>query len=219
MKSKSVISSNLFNSIAGITDANDWEVSERKINNIRIKLATETPLADSSVLSTEENELVETLANTCPYVGGNAVYYARAIYATSQPDAQYDDRVLCTPPSANRTTGGNTLSFDEEQNLADSLALLALQAKKVDKAMQDAKTHVIVYPNPAKNNIRVTYNCNTNGFITFYNNIGQPIHSEALNADIKTVIINTTNFEPGLYTYKASFKDCASVNGKLVILK
>jgi hypothetical protein len=106
-------------------------------------------------------------------------YYARAIYATSQPDAQYDDRVLCAPPSANRTAGGNTLSFDEEQNLADSLALLALQAKKVDKAMQDAKTHVIVYPNPAKNNIRVTYNCNTNGFITFYNNIGQPIHSEA----------------------------------------
>jgi Secretion system C-terminal sorting domain len=94
-----------------------------------------------------------------------------------------------------------------------------MQAAKVESAMQAAKTHLIVYPNSAKNTVKVTYNCNTNGVFTLYNQMGQVVYTTPLNVDLRTIQINTANFGNGLYTYKATFTGCETVNGKLVILK
>ncbi len=95
-----------------ITSNNEWEINEKYVNAIKLKIISgivdtlgyDTVYTDSlqyitipitSAITVEEKDFLRELANTCPFVGGNAVYKARPLWASYAPGTIYDDRLLC----------------------------------------------------------------------------------------------------------------------------
>ncbi|NRA51934.1 MAG: T9SS type A sorting domain-containing protein, partial [Phaeodactylibacter sp.] len=81
-------------------------------------------LIEGKEMSKEESTLLLRIANMCIAKGGDATSLARSMYATINPDIQFDDVILCSPPPALAapTPTGNALVYPnptsgEEVNL------------------------------------------------------------------------------------------------------
>ena len=78
------------------------------------------------------------------------------------------------------------------------------------------------YPNPAKNYIIVEYNLindSSEGIIYLYSSDGKLQFSKSLNRNKHDCIINTQDWEQGIYFYKFILLGEKDQNGKIVILK
>jgi hypothetical protein len=57
-------------------------------------------LIEGNEMSKEESTLLLRIANMCIAKGGDATSLARSMYAAINPDIQFDDALLCSPPPA-----------------------------------------------------------------------------------------------------------------------
>jgi Secretion system C-terminal sorting domain len=88
--------------------------------------------------------------------------------------------------------------------------------------VDDRKSTVRVYPNPASNSTTVAYRFvdNIGGGIMLYSLEGKFLLKEVLPANENVVVINTSKFDNGIYFYSVYSKTGELVeNGKLIILR
>ena len=149
---------------------------------------------------------IETLANTCPYLGGNAVYKARAIIGMFNPNFHYDDIVICNGQGVYKN---GTTKLQQQLD-----------------AMEQSQQHglldgngITIYPNPASTEITVSYLLDANEKASFiiYDMLGNKIKMITLYGNVNKQKINTSELSSGVYMYKY-IKTCKeSFTGKLVI--
>lgn len=224
---------------SSISSDNDWEMNEKYVNQLTLKvfsgnsdtLGFNTLLSDSlealvipitSPISVEEREFLRDLANTCPFIGGNAVRKARTLWAIFSPGTIYDDRLLCMI-GQNKNTDNSNINIDslyEAQNIENQ----KLQGMNITppinlrhKVLEDGE--VMIYPNPASTQINVEYKCKTNGEFILYNSIGQEVLRTGLTNGNTRVSLLTNDLSKGVYTYKCIFAGCETKMGKITILK
>jgi hypothetical protein len=69
------------------------------INAIYLKYAT----LRARFTQYEDSIRIDNLANHCPYIGGTAVYKARALYAMYAPAGIFDDMKICNAVGVYKT--------------------------------------------------------------------------------------------------------------------
>ena len=208
-----------------IIDGSPWEQNERDINEIYLQIAEQ----GITQISEDNKSFVTSLSNTCPYVGGSAVYKARVLNALQQPNTQYNDRILCIPTAQNKMANGNSSIIQDIDSLNDAMAIAAF-GKPIFNA--EAETHIAketiidsannnisIYPNPTSGQITIIYNCTSNGKFYLYNATGQQVLETELVKENKKAELNLNNLTNGVYHYKINFETCPTTVGKLTILK
>jgi hypothetical protein len=222
-----------------ISSDDDWEMNEKYVNDLKLKIFSgnidtigyDTLYSDSlevltipitSPISAEEKDFLRNLANTCPFVGGNAVYKARNLWSTFSPGNIYDDRLLCIL-GQNKNMDYTNLNIDslyEVQNIENqkSQGMLIKHPINVShNVLEDGE--VLIYPNPASTQITVEYKCKSDGEFILFNSVGQQVLKADLTNGNTKVSLLTNDLSKGVYTYKCIFAGCATQMGKLTILK
>jgi hypothetical protein len=200
-----------------IVNGEQWEMNEKLVNDVQLALFTTEP--DS--IDADSKNFILALANTCPFVGGKAVYKARVLASNWDGAGFYDDRILCMPATANKGGNGNNnedIDIDayyenelKNNRYADGSPIV----KPVIKQLMDGE--VSIYPNPAKGFANISYRCATDGECIVYNQLGQEVVKIDLPTDKNNVDLSIENLAKGVYTYKCKFKNCNDYIGKLVV--
>lgn len=151
-------------------------------------------LSNSSFNATQIADL-RLLANKCPYTDGLGVYEAR---------------VLLAEIDSIGTIYYNPCEYGEE----DRMSIITSEPN-------DESTPLMVYPNPAIDQIKLTYRVNAGDLVTFeiYNIIGEKVMSQRLNSSEEEFSISTAELTAGVYTYKYSINGKSVNTNKLVIVK
>jgi hypothetical protein len=209
-----------------IQNGSDWEMNERNINDIFLQ----TIEIGFNNIDEEHKTFVQTLANSCPYVNGTAVYKARVLNALLQPNATYNDRVLCIPTSQYKMSNGNNnlppnIDID---SLNETLAIAKFGAnlypnKEGSINIVETETtkqtigDAYITPNPATNFINVYYNSATDATLEIYNILGETVTAVKLLKENSTHKLDIANVTNGIYTYKIITNNNKKTLGKLTI--
>jgi hypothetical protein len=175
------------------------EESFKKVHEIFLNnFAQENFELDKSQIST----LVE-IAKKCPFKYGDAVFEARGMLAMTGDKTEYINSCETSYNDDNTRNSGNSETLVSPVN--------------DNEIARDIK----IYPNPANNSITVEYSFNNTqkGQIEVYNLTGRKIVSQLLNGNENRVILNTNNWESGIYTYKIIVDNNIVMINKLTILK
>ena len=222
-----------------IISNNEWEMNEREVNAIKLKIISgivdtigyDTVKIDSlqyqtipitSSITISEKDFLRALAYTCPFVGGNAVYKARPIWATISPGALYDDRLFCIM-GQNKNADYSDINIDSlyESQIVENFNTQNMTINPLintkHKVLEDGE--VLLYPNPASTQITVEFKCKSDGEFTLYNGVGQQVLRTDLQMAKTKVSLLTNNLPKGVYTYKCIFAGCETKMGKLTITK
>jgi hypothetical protein len=142
------------------------------------------------------NDLV-MLANTCPYLNGNAVYKARTMVAHYDPLKVYDDMELCNSTGVYRQAGtGNKPNSPATVNNANGSV-------------------IGIYPNPSDGLFSLEYKLPIGqaGQVVVYDLLGKPLFNKTLSANSTTTIIDLQGKAQGVYSCKVS------INNKIYVYK
>lgn len=121
--------------------------------------------------------ILYNIAVMCPYEGGPAVYLARSMYFSVQPDLVYNDKYNCAQL-------GYLRRGPIEQEISESI-------------------NSFVVPNPSRSNARLSYNLpeKTEGICKIYNSTGQIVQQLVLSSTAVSAEINIDNFRNSIYHY------------------
>ncbi|NNC85830.1 MAG: T9SS type A sorting domain-containing protein, partial [Bacteroidia bacterium] len=141
--------------------------------------------------STSQENSLFSIANQCPLEGGAAVFMARSMYYLIDRTAHYDDRWLCLQEG------------------------IILREQNVDISSNNFN----VYPNPANNELTVTYSIEEEETTIFelYDGIGKKLIRSTLDKNDNTIIIDVSNIKNGIYFYKIVSNNKNVKNGKIII--
>ncbi|MBL7774027.1 MAG: T9SS type A sorting domain-containing protein [Chitinophagaceae bacterium] len=207
-----------------ITD-DTWIQNESAMNLFSIELMR-NGIAN---LNTTNRTIINTLANTCPYIGGFSVFKARTLNAMYNPTAQYNDRILCLPQAQSKGITGNNQNIDVD-SLNDALAAqhygitnpteyikqqLLNPVKTNDISTELNKQTITVYPNPASSYLTLD-NLNKANFFILYDGLGNIVLNTVLKEELNCQKIVIPSLANGIYTYKIVQQENAQV-GKLKI--
>ena len=155
---------------------------------------------------TGDLEGIELLANTCPYLGGNAVYRARALFGMFNSGIHYDDLVLCNGQGVYK-------------NGVSKLQSQLNQLNDTKKFHQFETNDVILYPNPASTHVDVLYSLGANeeAHIRILDMFGNTLKVIRIEKNTNRTTIDVKEFANGIYMYE--FKKSSGKNyfGKLII--
>jgi hypothetical protein len=165
---------------------------------------------------------ISEVQTSCPFVEGLAVYRARALWSLWEPNAVFDDRLLCIQ-GQNKNQDNSNIDID---------SLLESQIKEQKGHAQpgnvQSDTHKLLlganistiklYPNPAENYIIIEYDEQVNGELIISNNVGQVVMQTQLGEGKRKVQLQLKDVAIGLYYYKIKFEN-KEVVGKLNIIK
>jgi hypothetical protein len=84
-------SARTLNNVLGGSAVQVFEQNAKYMNDLYLNVL----LRGRDTLSAQEQEDIETLAFTCPYTGGNAVYRARVLHGLRNWGIHYDDLEIC----------------------------------------------------------------------------------------------------------------------------
>ena len=208
---------------ANIISGEDWELKEQAINHAMILLSA-LP-ADSLPQSVKDD--IGTIAQLCPYVGGNGVLKARTLWMHWQPNALWDDRVLCMQ-GQNKNQDNSDMDIDslyasviKESNVNNNIAPIVIRndENKNKLIASEAHNNIQVYPNPASQFVIISYESQTNGYFRIFNSIGELILETELAAYNTKTQIPLSNLANGIYQYEVGFANKIKTMGKLSILK
>ena len=209
-----------------IANGEAYEMNERTVNDWAMRIV----INGMAALEPSEVIVLNTLANTCPYVNGTAVYKARVLNALLQPNATYNDRVLCIPTSQYKMSNGNNnlppnIDID---SLNETLAIAKFGAnlypnKEGSINIVETETtkqtigDAYITPNPATNFINVYYNSATDATLEIYNILGETVTAVKLLKENSTHKLDIANVTNGIYTYKIITNNNKKTLGKLTI--
>ena len=150
--------------------------------------------------TTDQVSQLSSLANLCPYAGGDAVYMARTLYAMVDNSAFYDDSVLC--PDA----GGDRSMLFKVPN---------------DTTQQAPAEMVMVYPNPAHTVLNLAYFAQTTGTVDFelIDQLGQLIMQQEVAKGINFERYDIGSINSGVYHWRLRDSQRIIKSDKLVIIK
>ena len=170
-------------------------------------------------------EDMQFLASSCPFVEGTAVYRARTIYSLWEPNAIFDDRIICIQ-GQNKNQDNSQLNIDSliESQIAETNVKMvsnniSANASNSKKIISDSKSVINVFPNPASTFIIIEYNCESDGELILYNSMGQEILKTSLEKGNMKVQIKISDIANGMYQYKCKFENCNEKIGKITIQK
>jgi hypothetical protein len=199
-----------------------WEQHVQNINLIELKWIRYG--IDS--LTNTDTIYIHTLAASCPFIEGTAVYTARVLWSYFEPDAFFDDRYLCSAGSNKQESSGtnyyNVDSFIYSQiqhQLNNNTHITKLEHGETKMITINEQQAISIYPNPASTYITIAYKSPTDGYFKLYNALGEVVMQtqlRALNTKVQLMLIDVTN---GLYHYDILFLDGQQTKGKLLIQK
>jgi hypothetical protein len=165
----------------------------------------ETAIAGIDTFTTGQLDTIMSLAVQCPYLAGDAVYMARALYAQYDNTIYFDDLAICTPPS-----GRFERALRAPNNTSSDTSAKAVTSTD----------YIIVYPNPAKNTLKIFYSSETNStiMIELTDLMGQPIISRPV-ASMSTIELDISNIASGLYLWRGRNGSLIVQTGKVSVQK
>ena len=165
---------------------------------------------------------ISEVQTSCPFVEGLAVYRARALWSLWEPNAVFDDRLLCIQ-GQNKNQDNSNIDIDSllESQIKEQRghAQQGNALNETHKLLLGANNSTIkLYPNPAENYIIIEYDEQVNGELIISNNIGQVVMETLLGEGKRKVQLQLKDVAIGLYYYKIKFEN-KEVVGKLNIIK
>jgi hypothetical protein len=183
---------------------NGSEVFEQNAKFINT-LYLNTLLRGIDTLNEEHRQEIETLALTCPYVGGNAVYRARVLYGMWQWNMHYDELEICNNQGAYK--GGSS-------KLQDQLALIKNYIDQKNKKNEILNSEVKLYPNPVSNKLIVE--CQNAQEIIITDIIGRVLLKKHHELNSYRNEINTSALPQGVYIIKIKCSGESFFVGKII---
>ncbi|MBK7041157.1 MAG: T9SS type A sorting domain-containing protein [Bacteroidetes bacterium] len=192
--------------------------ARKLVNDIWLYLYRNTAdSVDSNMVYT-----LQALAASCPFVEGLAVYRARTLWNLWEPNAVFDDRLLCL----------QGISKNQDNLITDIDSLIENQVKmqvrqitnqedknnKIHTRTVNTTNDLRIYPNPASDNITIEYNEKAIGDVILQNSLGQTILQTQLGRGNRKVQIQLKDVSPGIYYYIIKFGS-KQVQEKLNILQ
>ena len=193
-----------YNRNEAILSGEVFETNERFINQLYLLyLAYGLDTLDSIQV-----DLVRILAESCPYLAGEAVYKARTLYSMFVPNVQYDDLVICNSQGVYK----NGTSLLDQINQQMNNHYEGLQTMLNVNEIQ-------LYPNPANSLVNVKYKIEENHHATLklYNIIGNEVRHIDLSWKNNHVSFSVNDLMSGVYIYKYNIDGKLNSTGKLVI--
>jgi len=176
-----------------ITDTLQFISNERVIHDVFLNTVL---VGERGLTSTQKGNL-EDIAGQCPFIGGNAVFRARALLAAYIGQAYYSDdslyivtESLISPPQALRKSLGE------------------LQG-------------ITLYPNPADNSVTLLAKeiFLDPGHISLYDLTGRLLKQVVLASGQRQWNIDVADLSPGLYLYRITKDNRNYASGKLSIIR
>lgn len=179
-----------------------FEANAKWINNLYLQAIA----GGIDSIETEMASEIETLANTCPYLGGNAVFRARAFMGMIKPGTHYDDLVICNGQGVYK----NGISKLQQQ-------LLNIANFHNNPLLEEEG--LLVYPNPASSDVYIDYDFakNESARLVFYDLLGNAVKVVELNSNLGNSTIDISNFSNGLYVYQFRSNLGKNYFGKLIV--
>ena len=137
-------------------------------------------------------DTLRTLAAECPFIQGIAVYQARVLLANI-----------------------DTIQYINACEVAQQVPAARLSKE------QYSKTEFILYPNPAKEEVKITYSLEKGqqGTVEIYNLVGEKMQSILLNNESNDKTISIVSYNSGIYIYKYIIDGELKAADKLLIIK
>jgi hypothetical protein len=168
-------------------------IEQHKLNGNSIQIENQNIANEMLVkhhfnaLTESDNIKIDILANSCPFIAGDAVYEVRYYNQKLHPDAYYNVNQICK------------------------------QVARQDNNNKIINNIIKVYPNPANREIFVEFNCDSDGDFEILNTIGKVVFSSKLRSNNQKIVLNLPHLSNGVYLYKCIFKNCPTQTGKLII--
>ncbi len=197
-----------------INSGEEWELNEKRMNEALI-YSSVIPI-DSMEQSLKDD--IATLAHTCPFVAGQAVYKARRIWSFWQPNALFDDRVLCLQTD-NIYVEGEIDDIDEYYNQQiHSLQDVVTGTFGNQKEKEIPKTFdtTRIYPNPVSSIINIDLGKKMEAEFILYNSFGEEVVKIKLINAKSTY--NLSHLIPGLYHFRIQYSNGENESGKFTKL-
>ncbi len=181
-----------------------FEQNAKYINDLYLN----TLLRGRDTLDEEQQAEIETLAFTCPYTGGNAVYRARILHCMRHWGVHYDDLVICNGAGVYK----NGVSKLQEQ--LNQLQNYANNDNEINPGLLNEE-EVALYPNPAHDFVNIS--CKSARQIIVSNLTGEIRIKQLLNPDTDVNRIETNSLSVGINFYRVIKQDNTTYVGKLLI--
>jgi hypothetical protein len=160
----------------------------------------------------EDMMRIENLANSCPYLEGNAVYKARNMYAMFVPGLFFDNLEICNNAGVFRTKDSTDYQKEEALLNADLEMLPDDQEIFVNNEIK-------IYPNPADDILNVEYDIakTSKGEFKIFDVQGNLLQTNKINANNKKAIIQLPPLVKGLYLSQFVENGIITFIGKFVV--
>ena len=166
------------------------EMNEQMVNELYLMSLS----PEFTAYSLSEANRLFYVAQQCPYSGGPAVYWARAIYKEIDDVVIYDDFTACLAQGIFRHT--QTISEKENKELK-------------------------FLPNPARDKVEIQFNRekDVEYSLNFFDNVGRFIKNINFSADNATNVFSTSDLASGMYVIELQVDNLAIAKSKLIIIK
>lgn len=163
--------------------------------------------------NTTDSTLIASLALSCPYVNGTAVYKARMLYSYWAPAETYTDLEICNAVGVYKG-GKNPLA--EENELLNSFEFAPEDGKV--SLLEKNKQGIVISPNPGTGlfTLEVVGAKLKEGVLDVYNLLGQKVQTVWLK-DNSSTQFNLTGNPAGVYYYQCRDTGVVIASGKLVL--
>jgi hypothetical protein len=159
---------------------------------------------------------IAILAHACPFVAGQAVYKARRVWSFWQPNALFDDRLLCL--QAENKNGENEIEdidnyYTQQISAAQNIVVIPSNTKVILNASINFKEHTRVYPIPINTMVNIELGRNEPAELTIYNLLGEKVLSVILKLQLTKLSLD--QLVPGFYQYRIKYTNGDCETGKL----
>jgi len=165
-----------------------YEQNEKHFNNLHIAWQ------QAESLTPAQQDALKNIAFQCPWRGGDAVFYARSLYALLQPNAVYDDALLCS-------TSGQYIAIPSEN-------------------AQDSGSFEL-YPNPTADIIVlvITPELQTDIILEVFHSSGYLVSRRKVDVQGSQFYIETGDIPNGMYICRVSSEGRSLGSQKVIISK
>lgn len=180
--------------------------NDKQINEI----ISRTIARDLDITDEADWSIIYTIANQCPFDGGNAVYVARDLYAQRDLDKLYEYND-CSGSGNQRKAYTAPQHFDPEEQAAK-------EGKNLNSELALTVNPLMVYPNPANDVLVISgLDACKNPIIQLIDASGKAVINQSISYATSIYKISVANFAPGLYTLKVSDSNAGSFVHKVSI--
>ena len=176
-----------FNNLISSTKV--YELNEKFVNDLYLRTVAKRIME----IPTSDQPQLLSIAHECPFVGGQAVYKARALYRLVNPIEAYDDYPLC-----------HSLGFLRKRPSEDRPQLES-----------------VVYPNPSNNSATLAYSIaeDTKTTLEIFDFSLKLVATTVLNTAERQKQLNLENYIQGLYIYNIIQNNHVVSKGKFSIVR